>query len=80
MTSSVLQSFKKAGSQKGNISIFMNRIGRICSDADAIGQRREGKYTLLLSQVCAGNAQTVKHPAWREALGMDGCRCSSAEG
>ena len=44
------------------------------------------KLWLLLSRVCAGNAQTVrkrigrKHPAHREAIGMAGCRYHSAEG
>ena len=44
------------------------------------------KLWLLLSRVCAGNAQTVrkrigrKYPAHREATGMTGCRYHSAEG
>jgi hypothetical protein len=41
---------------------------------------------LLLSQACAKTAQAVreqrgrKHPAYREAIGMAGCRYNSAKG
>ena len=60
----------------------------IMNGYSSVKKRKSAKMndSLRLSQVCAFPAQTVrkqtgwKHPAWREAPGMAGCRYSSAFG